>query len=130
MGGVPVSQVGGWQPQNLPSEILPDVEVVAEGLAFPEGPVALSDGSVLVTEIDRGTLTRVAPSGRTEVVADCGGGPNGAAIGPDGAVYICNNGGRFASGNWNGGWVDRVDLRTGSVEVIYRECEPASVRAE
>jgi gluconolactonase len=103
--------------------VLPDVEVVADGLAFPEGPVALSDGSVLVTEIDRGTLTRVTPTGRTDVVAQCGGGPNGAAIGPDGAVYICNNGGRFASGNWNGGWVERVDLGTGSVEVIYRECD-------
>jgi gluconolactonase len=107
----------------LTSAVLRDVEVVAEDLAFPEGPVALSDGSVLITEIDRGTLTRVAPSGRTDVVANCGGGPNGAAIGPDGAVYICNNGGRFASGNWNGGWVERVNLGTHRVEVIYRECD-------
>jgi len=121
--GVPITQVAGWQPQTLPSVALSEVEVVADGLAFPEGPVALSDGSVLVTEIDRGTLTRVAPSGRTEVVAHCGGGPNGAAIGPDGAVYVCNNGGRFASGNWTGGWVERVDLGSGSVEVIYRDCD-------
>jgi gluconolactonase len=123
VGGLPVTQIGGWQPQLLASVVLPDAEVVAEGLAFPEGPVALADGSVLITEIDRGTLTRVVPSGRTEVVAHCGGGPNGAAIGPDGAVYVCNNGGRFASGNWDGGWVERVDLRTGTVEVIYRECD-------
>jgi gluconolactonase len=102
--------------------VLTGVEVVAEGLAFPEGPVALSDGCVLVTEIDRGTLTRLTPAGKAEVVAETGGGPNGAAIGPDGAAYLCNNGGRFASGNWNGGWIERVDLETGGVEVLYREC--------
>jgi gluconolactonase len=66
---------------------------VARGLGFPEGPIALRDGSVVLVEIKRGTLTRVWPSGRVEVVAELGGGPNGAAIGPDGAVYVCNNGG-------------------------------------
>ena len=74
---------------------------VARGLQFPEGPVALADGSVLVVEIRRGTLSRVAPDGTVTVVAETGGGPNGAAIGPDGAVYVCNNGG-FA-------WHDRPD---------------------
>ena len=66
---------------------------IARGLAFPEGPVCLPDGSVLVVEIRRGTLTRVAPDGAQTVVAEPGGGPNGAAIGPDGEVYVCNNGG-------------------------------------
>lgn len=115
--------VGAWLPHSVPRMPLADVEVVGEGLAFPEGPVALDDGSVLVTEVDRGTLTRVSPSGMTEVVAECGGGPNGAAIGPDGAVYLCNNGGRFASGNWKGGWIERVELDTGRIEVLYRDCE-------
>ncbi len=118
-----VDSVGAWLPEAIPRKALVGVEVVAEGLAFPEGPVALSDGSVLVTEIDRGTLTRISPSGRVEVVAECGGGPNGAAIGPDGAVYLCNNGGRFASGNWKGGWIERVDLQTRQVDVLYRECD-------
>ena len=57
------------------------------------------------------------------MVADCGGGPNGAAVGPDGGIYVCNNGGRFASGHWTGGWVERVDLQSGAVEVLYRECD-------
>lgn len=72
---------------------MPELRTIAEGLRFPEGPVALADGSVLVVEIRRGTLSRVAPDGAISVVADCGGGPNGAAIGPDGAVYVCDNGG-------------------------------------
>src|ERR1700736_4979474 len=70
-----------------------DVRNIASGLRFPEGPIAMHDGSVLLVEIERGTLTRVEPNGATSIVANTGGGPNGAAIGPDGAVYICNNGG-------------------------------------
>src|SRR5919198_1464601 len=70
-----------------------DVEVVAEGLQFPEGPIAMADGSVVLVEIKRQTLTRVRPDGGVEVIAELGGGPNGAAIGPDGAAYVCNNGG-------------------------------------
>ena len=69
-----------------------ELTVLAEGLRFPEGPIALPDGSVLVVEIARGTLSRVA-NGEVTVVADLGGGPNGAAIGPDGHCYVCNNGG-------------------------------------
>src|SRR3546814_3735100 len=68
-------------------------EVVATGLRFPEGPVPMPDGSVLLVEIARGTLTRVSTDGSLSVVAELGGGPNGLAIGPDGAAYVCNNGG-------------------------------------
>ena len=64
------------------------IREIASGLQFPEGPVAMADGSVLLVEIARGTLSRVMPDGRVHVVADLGGGPNGAAIGPDGAVYV------------------------------------------
>jgi gluconolactonase len=115
-------------------------EVVADGLQFPEGPVALSDGSVLVVEIRRGTLSRVTPGGDIEVVADCGGGPNGAAIGPDGRVYVCNNGGfewMQVAGMWiphgtpdtyTGGRIQVVDLDTGAVEDLYTHCEGRSLR--
>ena len=53
--------------------------LLAEGLQFPEGPIAQADGSVLLVEIARGTLSRVA-DGKVEVVAELGGGPNGAAM--------------------------------------------------
>jgi len=102
---------------------LVDVTVVAEGLEFPEGPIAMADGSVLLTEIDGARFTRVAADGSVDVVARCEGGPNGAAIGPDGHAYLCNNGGRFASGNWKGGWIERVDLATGEVERLYDSCD-------
>ena len=95
----------------------------------------MDDGSVLLVEIERGTLSRVHPDGTVDVVADCGGGPNGAAIGPDGAVYICNNGGftwRRVDGmllpglqadGYVGGSIQRVDLATGQVDVLYTECD-------
>ena len=112
-----------------------NVTVMTQGLAFPEGPVALSDGAVLVVEIQRGTLTRVAEDGTQSIVAELGGGPNGAALGPDGHCYICNNGGfewhegrdgRVFPGeqpaNYTGGRIERVDLKTGAVETLYEAC--------
>jgi gluconolactonase len=107
------------------------VQVVATDLQFPEGPVWLDDGSLLVVEIRRRTLTRIWPRERKEIVVALGGGPNGAALGPDGACYVCNNGGfRFAerNGKWvitgqaddySGGRIERVDLATGRVERLY-----------
>lgn len=109
---------------------------ITDGLQFPEGPIAMPDGSVIVVEIARGTLTRVSPDGRTEVIASPGGGPNGAAIGPDGACYICNNGGfewerDAASGgqrpvrqgdDYETGRIERIDLSTGKVERLYDKC--------
>ncbi|WP_176594020.1 SMP-30/gluconolactonase/LRE family protein [Sphingobium sp. EM0848] len=116
------------------------MEVVAEGLLFPEGPVALPDGSVLVVETQRGTLSRVAPTGDINIVAELGGGPNGAALGPDGWVYICNNGGfewhdhggALIPGDlpvdYIGGSIQRVHLDSGAVETLYTECDGRSLR--
>ena len=70
-----------------------NVRVLATDLEFPEGPVVMPDGSVVLVEIRGQRLTRVHPDGRKEIVAKVPGGPNGAALGPDGKIYICNNGG-------------------------------------
>jgi gluconolactonase len=108
------------------------LRTVASGLRFPEGPIAMPDGSVILVEIAGGTLTRIATDGARSIVADLGGGPNGAAIGPDGACYVCNNGGmawhddpdlglRPAGhpADYDGGRIERVDLATGAVTRLY-----------
>ena len=56
-------------------------EVVAEGLKFPEGPICMPDGSIVLVEIAAGRLSRVQADGSIDVIAELGGGPNGAAIG-------------------------------------------------
>lgn len=101
---------------------LSEVQIVAEGLAFPEGPVALRDGSVLVGEIAGGSIARVDRDGTVERVAIVRGGPNGAAIGPDGSLYVCNNGG-FRGEDPIDPCIQRVDLATGTSEVLYRDCD-------
>ncbi|ESZ87266.1 MAG: glconolactonase [Blastomonas sp. CACIA14H2] len=108
------------------------MDLVTEGLRFPEGPVAMPDGSIVLVEIERGCVTRVAPDGTQHVVAELGGGPNGAAIGPDGKLYVCNNGGfhyveragllipHGEPDDYSGGRIERVDLETGAVETLYK----------
>jgi gluconolactonase len=106
---------------------------IAAGLRFPEGPVAMPDGSVILVEIEAQRLTRVMANGSKRVIAVTGGGPNGAAIGPDGACYVCNNGGfrwheqngllrpMLQADDYSGGRIERVDLATGAVTVLYSE---------
>jgi gluconolactonase len=109
--------------------------VIATGLGFPEGPVALPDGSVLFVEIAAGRLKQWLPDGQLRVVAELGGGPNGAAMGPDARCYVCNNGGfswrtddgftrpTGPAGDYRGGSIQRVNLTTGEVETLYTHCE-------
>ena len=53
---------------------------------FRKARWSMPDGSVVLVEIRGQRLTRVWPDGRKEVVAQIPGGPNGAAIGPDGKM--------------------------------------------
>jgi gluconolactonase len=84
----------------------------------------------------RGTLSKVIEGGKVEVIAHLGGGPNGAAIGPDGQCYVCNNGGFeweinstplgmrpiLQSKSYSGGKIQRVNIETGQFETLYEEC--------
>ncbi|WP_310778052.1 SMP-30/gluconolactonase/LRE family protein [Mycobacterium sp. Z3061] len=77
------------------------VRCLAEGLAFPESPLPMNDGSVLVSEIAGGRVTRVDPDGICRPFALTGGGPNGIAALPDGRLVVCQNGGsRFGLAPW------------------------------
>src|SRR6266705_2571583 len=110
-----------------------DIRILASGLGFPEGPVAMADGSVILGEISGKKVTRVAPDGAKTEIGKAGGGPNGVATGPDGALYVCNNGGAvyettpsfLSTGpapDYNGGSIQRIDPRTGETRVLYSQC--------
>src|SRR3954469_15368588 len=111
---------------------------VTNGLKFPEGPIAMPDGSVILVEMFGPRLTRVLPDGTKETVADVPGAPNGAAVGPDGAIYVANNGARFGAvdmgggalfpgpTNWDeyiGGRISHVDIDSGKCTDLYTEVD-------
>lgn len=110
------------------------MEILADGLAFPEGPIVMDDGSVIIVELAGGRITRCW-NGRKETVCTIGGGPNGAAIGPDGGLYVCNNGGmdldRFqhAQGPGCEGRIERVNLSTGQWERVVDACDGVPLEA-
>jgi gluconolactonase len=124
------------EPRNL--------RTIAAGLRFPEGPIAIVDGSVLVVEIAAGRITRVQPDGGTDTVAEPGGGPNGIAFGADGALWVTNNGGCF---DWHermgllfpgspppasypgGGALQRIDLDTGEVTTVVESVDGHRLKA-
>jgi gluconolactonase len=109
-----------------------EMTTVTDGLRFPEGPVAMPDGSIILTEIAAQRITRIAADGSKTLVAETGGGPNGLAVGPDGKLYCCNNGGfEYVEANgylaphgiahdYSGGSIQRIDIETGAVETLYK----------
>jgi gluconolactonase len=116
-----------------------NVREIASGMGFVEGPVALPDGSLLVADLTSGWLLKIDPqTGRVDRHAYTGGGPNGLALGPDGACYVCNNGG-FPFGKGEDGQnvplgpdakvddprppcIQRVSP-DGEVTILYQECD-------
>ena len=119
-----------------------DIKILATGLKFPEGPAVLADGSVVFTEIAGGTIRRITADGTLSEFAVTGGGPNGIAVGPDGALYVCNNGGsEYKQGghftytnvgvakDYAGGYIQRVDPKSKEVRVLYTHCGPNKLSA-
>jgi gluconolactonase len=122
------------------ASITPKLVQVAAGLRFPEGPVAMPDGSIVLVEIERRTLSRVTADGKIQVIATLGGGPNGAALGPGGKIYVTNNGGlKFIerpgrlfpivqADDYTGGSIQVVDPVSGRFETLYEACNGRRLR--
>ena len=117
-----------------------EFQLLASGLGYPEGPVWMADGSLVAVDVKAGTLLHFTadaahPGQWTQAPPiTVGGSANGAAVGPDGAIYICNSGG-FSwttlgppmlkwtlnipggpAANYTGGSIQRVSLADSSVQ--------------
>jgi gluconolactonase len=71
------------------------IDVLATGLGFTEGPVWLPGQRVALTSISHGCVYVVDTTGGTVERIETGGGPNGLAVGADGSLYVAQNGGVF-----------------------------------
>jgi gluconolactonase len=132
------------------------IEIVCSDLGYPEGPVYCSNGDIILVEI-RGDaradgysgndenkfepcISRISPAGERTILAKIPGGPNGAAVGPDGDIYICNDGGFdwipvplpaplptvwFGQGQppwYTGGKLQKYSPSSGNVTDLYQQC--------
>ena len=109
------------------------MRVIATGLRFPEGPVAMQDGSVVLVEIERQTISRVLPDGavagdrphrrraerrwRSVRTARSTSATTAASPG-DWRMNLCGR--PWPASDYNGGRIQRVDPNTGAVTRAVR----------
>ncbi|MBH2018455.1 MAG: SMP-30/gluconolactonase/LRE family protein [Burkholderiales bacterium] len=63
------------------------IELIREGFTGTEGPVALSDGSLIFTETTANRVTRIAPDGSTSTFVEGSNGANGLGFTANGDLY-------------------------------------------
>lgn len=97
------------------------VEVVADGLGFVEGPAVLPDGRIALVSMSRGSVLILDPDGTVAAEHRTGGGPNGLAVGADGALYVAQNGGRFAARSTAAPGIQVI--RDGHIDYAFRGLE-------
>jgi gluconolactonase len=70
-----------------------NTRTLAAGIGFTEGPLWTVDHRLLAVAMSRGLVIEVTLDGEVLGAVETGGGPNGLAEGPDGAVWVAQNGG-------------------------------------
>ncbi len=68
-----------------------DPTLLASDLGFPEGPVVMPDGAIVICDGNTGELLRWS-EGEMATHARTGGSPWGALLGADGAIYVTQGG--------------------------------------
>jgi gluconolactonase len=74
-----------------PASAEPVIQVLADGFTFPEGPVLLADGTLVVCDVPAGIIYSVKTDGSgKEVWLEFDGKPNGACLGLDGNLLVAD----------------------------------------
>ena len=74
-----------------------DLERIADGFQFTEGPLELADGSILFQDIKAERTYRWTEAEGAKVLREATGAANGQTFGPDGWIYFCEQNGRRIS---------------------------------
>jgi gluconolactonase len=69
-----------------------DWQVVSDGHKFTEGPAVNAQGEVFFTDIPNNRIHKIGLDGKVTVFKEQSGGANGTMFGPDGKLYVCQNG--------------------------------------
>ena len=94
--------------------------LLASGLGFPEGPVVMGDGRIVLCDGNTGELL-VYADGTVSTYAHTGGSPWGAVLGSDGAIYVTQGGNVPGSGDTSAvSGIQRV-LPDRTVELLFSE---------
>ena len=117
------------------------MELIASGLQFPEGPIWLRDGRVLVVEIKTGHARRgrrrTAPSSASPRRAAARTAPPSAPTARSTSATTAGSSGTSSNGivapgpqpaDYIGGRIQRVDIDTGEVEDLYTEVDGNPLR--
>jgi gluconolactonase len=91
----------------------------AEDLDRPEGPVALSDGSIALVEGGRGCVTQIGADGRSRHAIATTGEPNGLTVDGDGVLWVADTGPPALIRLELDGTFERVLSAAGSDPFIY-----------
>jgi gluconolactonase len=101
------------------------IEKLGEGLGWPEGPTLLPDGRLAFVETYRSQVSVWSPEDGIGRYAYTAGGPNSTALGRDGELYVCQNGG--TAGPWRADEMVAPSIQRvwpdGKAEVVATEIE-------
>lgn len=96
------------------------IELLAEGLGWAEGPTVLPDGRVCFVETYRSQVSVWDRNNGVSRYAYTAGGPNSCVLGASGEMYVCQNGG--TTGPWRA-----EEMVTPSIQVIDKEGSKAKI---
>jgi gluconolactonase len=99
-----------------------ELDLLASGLGFPEGPAVLDDGRLVLCDGNTGELLAYH-DGEISTFARTGGSPWGTVLGTDGAIYVTQGGNVPGSGDTSAvSGIQRVSP-DGSVEMLFAEVD-------